>query len=375
MKIWGDIIKKEQVIEIANNVGLKPINDLPDWIKTKDHFGYIDEKGYKYFLTVDELKDERSKHAIVKNYNPYSLDNIKTFIKINNGKCKVVSKKWTHNKDKIKISCEKCGKIYSVKWYYLYSNCKFTCNQCSKNNPPNKKSIYETEKICRKHGYHIIDGTYKSRKQFDMIDKIGYKYSNCSIYTLNNRNNKIKRFEYRNKYQIDNMKLYIIKNNINMRIKEGQNNIKNNEYLQAYCSECGSIFNLHWYSVYKDSFSCRCSRCTKKKSNLEYIVEQYLIKKNIKYSYQKTFEWCKIKRKLPFDFYLEDYNAVIEVNGSQHYYSSTMFNQSLEKRIDVDNFKKECCISHGIEYIAIPFWLITQSKIDTYKKIIDNITK
>lgn len=77
-----------------------------------------------------------------------------------------------------------------------------------------KKSIYRAETICRKHGYHIIEGTYKSKYEFDIIDKLGYKYSNCSIYTLDHKSNKNKKFSDKNNYKNHNIKLYKYYKNI-----------------------------------------------------------------------------------------------------------------------------------------------------------------
>lgn len=76
---------------------------------------------------------------------------------------------------------------------------------------------------------------------------------------------------------------------------------------------------------------------------------------------------------MPFDFYLPNKNAVIEVNGQQHYYETKTFKQTLSDRQRVDNIKKEYCLKHNIKYIEIPYWLIVQSPTETYKKIIDNI--
>ena len=76
---------------------------------------------------------------------------------------------------------------------------------------------------------------------------------------------------------------------------------------------------------------------------------------------------------MPFDFYLIDYNTVIEVNGSQHYYENKVFERSLREQQEIDIYKKKCCEEHNIKFVEIPFWLILQSKSNTYKKIIDNI--
>ena len=59
-----------------------------------------------------------------------------------------------------------------------------------------------------------------------------------------------------------------------------------------------------------------CSIC--KNSQGEVKVATYLDKLNIAYDQQKKFEECKNIHKLPFDFYLPEYNALIEFDGRQH---------------------------------------------------------
>lgn len=54
----------------------------------------------------------------------------------------------------------------------------------------------------------------------------------------------------------------------------------------------------------------KCPFC--KESKGEKQIEYFLINNNIKFEIQKTFNNCKHKNKLPFDFYLSDYNICIE---------------------------------------------------------------
>ena len=95
---------------------------------------------------------------------------------------------------------------------------------------------------------------------------------------------------------------------------------------------------------------CRCS-----KGELKII--KILKDNNIKYIPQYTFDDCKYKNKLPFDFYLPDYNTCIEYNGEQHY-------QVIEGWGGIDNFKlrqirdkikKEYCLINNIPLITISY--------------------
>lgn len=62
-----------------------------------------------------------------------------------------------------------------------------------------------------------------------------------------------------------------------------------------------------------------CPRC--RESTGERDVRLYLINKQIKFKTEATFDNCKnpkTNRKLLFDFWLPDYNILIEIDGKQH---------------------------------------------------------
>ena len=62
-----------------------------------------------------------------------------------------------------------------------------------------------------------------------------------------------------------------------------------------------------------------------------------------------------------FDFYLIDYNYVIEVNGGQHYYENKDYfhsSRTLQEQQEVDQYKKQFCIDNNIGYLELPFWLL-----------------
>ena len=76
------------------------------------------------------------------------------------------------------------------------------------------------------------------------------------------------------------------------------------------------------HGVFKQSPSSHlqgqgCPKC--KNSKLETQVIQLLNNLNIKFISQKSFDGCKNKKLLKFDFYLPKYNICVECDGEQHY--------------------------------------------------------
>lgn len=94
-----------------------------------------------------------------------------------------------------------------------------------------------------------------------------------------------------------------------------------------------------------------CPEC--QMSNGENAIRIFLNKHNIEFEYQKKFDGCIDKRKLPFDFYLSKYNTCIEYDGSQHFIDSNFFKGNLDDRIKKDKIKDYFCKNNEIKLIRI----------------------
>lgn len=70
----------------------------------------------------------------------------------------------------------------------------------------------------------------------------------------------------------------------------------------------------------------------------------------------------KIKKELPFDFYLPVYNMCIEVQGEQHYKPTTFGGRSKLQSVKVflmqkkrDKIKEEYCLNNKIYLLKISY--------------------
>ena len=98
-----------------------------------------------------------------------------------------------------------------------------------------------------------------------------------------------------------------------------------------------------------------CQKCSESKGEKQ--IRKFLEKNEIKYNYEKTFENCKFKYKLKFDFYLPDYNTCIEYNGIQHYKPVNYFGgeKVLKYQKNNDKIKDIYCKSNNIELLTIKY--------------------
>ena len=95
-----------------------------------------------------------------------------------------------------------------------------------------------------------------------------------------------------------------------------------------------------------------CNICSDSISRPEKITTSLLIQAGVLFETQKIFEWAPRKR---FDFYLPQFNTIIEVNGSQHY--GFVFEQlssfTYQDQKNVDTYKMSTAIANGISHYFI----------------------
>lgn len=102
-----------------------------------------------------------------------------------------------------------------------------------------------------------------------------------------------------------------------------------------------------------------CLKCAS--STGENMIRNYLEKNNINFKEQKTFKTCiniETKRRLKFDFYLPNYNLLIEYDGKQHFEPVKYFGGK-DKLKDIktkDNIKNDWCKNNNIKLLRIPYF-------------------
>lgn len=117
--------------------------------------------------------------------------------------------------------------------------------------------------------------------------------------------------------------------------------------------KCGYIYDVRPSSLLSGN---GCIKCQESKG--ERAVSKCLDSMNIRYEIEHKFDDCKYRNKLPFDFYIPEYNLCIEYQGEQHYMvvnyrgGNKKFNENQIR----DNIKREYCRHNNIELLEIPYW-------------------
>ena len=102
--------------------------------------------------------------------------------------------------------------------------------------------------------------------------------------------------------------------------------------------------------------SCGCLN-----SYYNMYINQYLDKIGVKHI--SEYSVCINEKRYRFDFYLPDYNLMIEYDGSQHFVVSRFHKDNKEKNLqdlkniqEHDHIKNEYCKDNKINLLRIPYW-------------------
>lgn len=136
------------------------------------------------------------------------------------------------------------------------------------------------------------------------------------------------------------------------------------KYYNWKCPSCGKRFNKRILDV--TQYGMSCDLCSSSFSKNERLVSIILTKMGEYYETQKEFKDCKIKNPLPFDFYLPQYNMVIETHGLQHY-KEVKFYKTNEHTLVSDKVKKSYCKDNNIRYCEIN--CSSGKNVDTIKQL------
>lgn len=99
-----------------------------------------------------------------------------------------------------------------------------------------------------------------------------------------------------------------------------------------------------------------CPVCSSSKGELRIasLLESKGYALNESYFREQTFDGCKDRIALRYDFYIPSKNLLIEYNGIQHYYQ-TFDNHDLRIQRHHDWLKRKYAKKHGVRLLTIPF--------------------
>lgn len=272
--------------------------------------------------------------------------------------CKLLTTEYSGCNQKLKYICPNnhITEMVYRKWKKHKLKCQI-CNKLARNNKTKLSYNYVKQQF-NLRGYELISTDYQNKKQklkfkcnnghFGEIDFDHFYYAenDCSMCSKSK------------KKTLEEIRDFFLKENYIVLSKEYINNATKLKYL---CP------NKHInFMCYKDFYSGnRCPTCFESKG--EAAIKKYLEKLQLQYLREKKFHDCKIKKCLPFDFYVDN-KFLIEYDGEQHFKNVDFFGgeKGFQKRQLNDKIKTDYCILNGI-----PLLRISYLELDQIPNIID----
>ena len=272
---------------------------------------------------------------------------------------------------KVKVKCDYCGKITEVVWkdYVARSNEKQACKDCRLKKASEttlsqrQDSLYSRAlSFCNIKGYklltpkeHIQDSNtyvkYYCPRHGEHLTKIYSLILKHGCIECQYEDNALK-----SRHPVDYVESVFKDYGVVLINKKEylRWDLKN---LRAICPECGEEFSTSFGAFVKHHGQC-CPECSMSESRGEREIRHVLENSYINFEQEYSFINCRDKNPLPFDFYLPDYNILIEYQGAQHYDVVKKFGglDGFLLRKKHDKIKLEYCLLNNIILIIIPYW-------------------
>lgn len=282
--------------------------------------------------------------------------------------------KYSKNKSYIRVKCPYCGSEYDIRLNSFVSKKKSKCTICCHKyensfayyiqqelkEPLNKYWDWEKNTVnpylitfqsnkkvwikCAETDYH---GSYKTEcTTFYTGCRCPYcnPFASHKIHPLDSFGNL---YPKKAKYWSENNK----KSPFEVSPRNG------NKY-KFMCQECGSEFERSLAILNRADTGVFCRECNS--SQLEIKTKDVLVKYNIDYKTQIKYEDLLGlgNGNLSYDFYLPDYNLLIECQGEQHesWQKTWMSKEDFEKQLEHDRRKREYAKKNNINLLEIWYY-------------------
>lgn len=266
------------------------------------------KEGYKCVINFNNIASGYTPRIFDK-LNPYTIENIHKWIDINNKSFKLISDIYYGSKEKKMIfKCDKCNSEWDMTWNNIVTGSD--CPFCQ------GYRVNETNCLATKRPY--IAKEWHPTKNGDLTSHDITWCSETKVWWV--------------------------------------------------CLKCGH----EWDALVSNRVSAN-SGCPKCASSLgEKLIKEFLDKFLINHITQFIFPDCKYKNPLRFDFYLPNYNLLIEYQGEQHYRPVDYWGGNDEFIVQQlkDQIKRDYCKNNNINLLEIKYTEIKNINGILYDKLV-----
>lgn len=303
------------------------------------------------------------------NFNDvYDTKNNKTVIKVDTIQVKLIDVP-KHSKCRVLAECDCCKTIRNISYdsynKVIKRNKKYFCRKCG-----NTKDKETFEQWCLKNNHH----DYLELWDYELNDKtpktvckssLEEFYFKCQKWNHNSTKKQIRSLihgKYENGLctECKSFGQWLLDTEGDLNSWSNKNEISpflipkhSTEKRYLICRDCNSHKLMRIDKYLEKGLSCNA--CSDKTSSGEKFVANMLTQLKIEYIPQlskSTFTWCK---NYFYDFYLPQYNIIIEVDGAFHFKTHSKNDMTIEDIMAVDLDKDNISLKNGIYLIRINY--------------------
>jgi len=347
-----------------------------------------DNIGYYYFIYLYSLQNHMPNKF--DKSNPYTIQNIKLWCKLNNKSFELLSDTYEGNSKKLKWKClkEDCREIFEKSWNSIYAN--QNCGYCAGKQVGLSNCLATKNPQLASEWHPTLNGdltpydvTYSSHKE------VWWKCEKGHEWFINVNNRTVNGCPYcsglypseENNLLVNNPKLCDDWNYDKNNKKPEEYTHNANKYVNWICKEC----KHEWSAKISDRNQGNgCPECRKSKGEKE--IDNVLIDNNwIKINqqefnklinedrYNKNYFIPQIKyngligvsgKLLSYDYYIPKLNLLIEYDGEFHFRLIKLYKNEPKKDAE-ERYKKQCvhdirknkyAMDNDIDLLRIPYW-------------------
>ena len=349
----GKKYSNEYIRNYLKELGYEWLDD--EYISAISKLTFKDKDGFIYMCKLNDLLSGHTNPFCVFKSNPYSIQNINLWLKLNNfNMYEIISDKYISNSKKLELK-DKYGYMYVSSWHCLQN--KIKPNFAHKSNPYSIQNIKLWCELNNKE-FELLSTEY-----LDMESKLEWKClkescgevftqnwhtisgnTNCP-YCSNKRVGKnnclaFKHPEIANQWhptKNGNLTPYDIMTNSHTKV-------------WWKCKDCGHEKFMSPNRMYTGGLGC--DKCSDGISYPNKFMFNLLEQLNIEFINEYSPEWIGRKR---YDFYIPSMNLIIEMDGGLGHGNRNhpKSKQTKEELIEIDKYKDKMAKEHGIEVIRI----------------------
>ncbi|MGL5713319.1 MAG: hypothetical protein ACRCX7_07110 [Cetobacterium sp.] len=256
------------------------------------------------------------------------------------------------SKTPIKFICKECSSVFYRRWGNIQNSLNSKCPICSRGdgNANTRKTIDEVKSALKDKDLEVLSESISG-----VYDKILVRCVRCGIEynTVVRDAMKSKGCKHCTKYKPHKNKKDV---SFVLNLVEGRFDILNIEKYKNMLTKLKFRCKKghEWETTTKAiSLGHGCPACNISKG--EQYVRGTLSGFGVYFKEQYSYQDCKYKNVLRFDFYIPNINTLIEVQGTQHYIDTGWFGDSFEDNLKRDQIKRDYCKENNITLIELNY--------------------